>query len=65
MPYVEQAQHERAANADLLSLDEIRRRHVTAVLEHCHGNRTNAAKILHLDRKTLYRKLVRWGLASK
>jgi DNA-binding protein Fis len=38
---------------------------VTLVLEHCNGNRTNAAKILHLDRKTLYRKLVRWGLASK
>ncbi len=67
MPYVEQAQP--AAGTDdhhqLTSLDEVRRRHVTQVLEHCHGNRTNAAKILHLDRKTLYRKLVRWGLASK
>jgi len=66
MPYAEEAQQlDRAANDNLLSLDEIRRRHVTAVLEHCNGNRTNAAKILHLDRKTLYRKLVRWGLASK
>lgn len=66
MPYADEGQQTvGAANNDLLSLDEIRRRHVTAVLEHCHGNRTNAAKILHLDRKTLYRKLVRWGLASK
>ncbi len=68
MPYVEEAQPSAGQNAagdDLVSLDEIRRRHVTLVLEHCHGNRTNAAKILHLDRKTLYRKLVRWGLASK
>ena len=54
-----------AANDDLISLDEVRRRHVTLVLEHCNGNRTNAAKILHLDRKMLYRKLVRWGLAAK
>jgi len=65
MPYVEQAALTDPATSDLNSLDEVRRRHVTQVLEHCHGNRTNAAKILHLDRKTLYRKLVRWGLASK
>jgi len=68
MPYVDQAQPQAASHTNddhLVSLDEVRRRHVTLVLEHCHGNRTNAAKILHLDRKTLYRKLVRWGLASK
>jgi DNA-binding NtrC family response regulator len=66
MPYVDEGQAvSSAANDDLVSLDEVRRRHVTQVLEHCNGNRTNAAKILHLDRKTLYRKLVRWGLASK
>jgi DNA-binding protein Fis len=65
MPYVDEGQAAATANTDLISLDEVRRRHVTLVLEHCHGNRTNAAKILHLDRKTLYRKLVRWGLASK
>lgn len=65
MPYVDEGQAAPAANDDLVSLDEVRRRHVTQVLEHCNGNRTNAAKILHLDRKTLYRKLVRWGLASR
>ena len=66
MPYAEEVQaSSAAANDDLVSLDEVRRRHVTLVLEHCNGNRTNAAKILHLDRKTLYRKLVRWGLASR
>ncbi|HEY0252487.1 MAG TPA: helix-turn-helix domain-containing protein [Kofleriaceae bacterium] len=69
MPYVEEMQTQAAPppplGEDLVSLDEVRRRHVTQVLDHCHGNRTNAAKILHLDRKTLYRKLVRWGLASK
>ncbi len=64
MPYLDEGQPS-AAHDDLVSLDEVRRRHVTLVLEHCNGNRTNAAKILHLDRKTLYRKLVRWGLASR
>ena len=59
MPYVDEGQAAPAANDDLVSLDEVRRRHVTQVLEHCNKNRTNAAKILHLDRKTLYRKLVR------
>ena len=66
MQYVEEAQPGTGPGTDAVtSLDEIRRRHVTQVLEHCNGNRTSAAKILHLDRKTLYRKLVRWGLASK
>ena len=50
---------------DLVPLDEIRRRHVTMVLEACGGNRTNAAQVLNIDRKTLYRKLLRWGLASR
>ncbi len=35
------------------------------VLEDCHGNRTDAAKILGLDRKTLYRKLLRWGVGDE
>jgi DNA-binding protein Fis len=50
---------------ELVPLDEIRRRHVAMVLEACGGNRTNAAQVLNIDRKTLYRKLLRWGLASR
>ncbi|HEY1547786.1 MAG TPA: helix-turn-helix domain-containing protein [Kofleriaceae bacterium] len=50
---------------EMIPLDEIRRRHVTKVLEACGGNRTNAAQVLNIDRKTLYRKLLRWGLASR
>jgi transcriptional regulator of acetoin/glycerol metabolism len=34
------------------------------VLEACNGNRTDAAKVLGLDRKTLYRKLLRWGVGE-
>ncbi|MBA3822021.1 MAG: sigma-54-dependent Fis family transcriptional regulator [Deltaproteobacteria bacterium] len=47
---------------ELLTLEEIERRHVLRVLEACNGNRTDAAKMLGLDRKTLYRKLLRWGV---
>jgi two-component system response regulator HydG len=49
---------------ELLTLEEIERRHVLRVLEACNGNRTDAAKMLDLDRKTLYRKLLRWGVGD-
>jgi two-component system, NtrC family, response regulator AtoC len=52
------------ANQELLTLEEVERRHVLLVLEACHGNRTDAAKVLGLDRKTLYRKLLRWGVGD-
>jgi DNA-binding NtrC family response regulator len=47
---------------NLLTLDEIDRRHILYVVDMCGGNRTNAAQVLHIDRKTLYRKLLRWGV---
>ena len=50
------------AGVELITLEEVERRHVLRVLEACGGNRTDAAKILGLDRKTLYRKLLRWGV---
>ena len=50
---------------ELLTLEEVERRHVVRVLEACHGNRTDAAKVLGLDRKTLYRKLLRWGVSDE
>jgi two-component system response regulator HydG len=49
---------------ELLTLEEVERRHVLRVLEASHGNRTDAAKVLGLDRKTLYRKLLRWGVTD-
>jgi two-component system, NtrC family, response regulator AtoC len=50
---------------ELLTLEEVERRHVVRVLEACNGNRTDAAKMLGLDRKTLYRKLLRWGVGDE
>jgi two-component system response regulator HydG len=49
---------------ELLTLEEVERRHVLRVLDACNGNRTDAAKMLGLDRKTLYRKLLRWGVGD-
>ncbi len=52
-----------AANDDpneLLTLDEIERRHILRVLDAVRGNRTLAARALGLDRKTLYRKLLQY-----
>jgi two-component system response regulator AtoC len=49
---------------ELLTLEEVERRHVLRVLTACDGNRTDAAKMLDLDRKTLYRKLLRWGVSD-
>ncbi len=52
-------------SVEMVPLDEIRRRHVARVLEACGGNRTDAARVLKLDRKTLYRRLLRWGITQK
>ncbi len=49
---------------ELMTLEEVERRHTLRVLEACKGNRTDAAKLLGLDRKTLYRKLLRWGVSD-
>ena len=42
---------------ELVCMEEIERRYVRHVLDAVDGNRTQAAKILGMDRKTLYRKL--------
>jgi two-component system response regulator HydG len=47
-----------------LPMETIERRHVMRVLEAQGGNRTRAARILGLDRKTLQRKLERWGMSG-
>ena len=44
-------------------LEEVERRYILRVLEAVNGHRTRAAEVLGLDRKTLYRKLERYGVA--
>jgi dTMP kinase len=43
-------------------LDDVARDHVRKILAACHGNQTNTARMLGLDRKTLARRIRKWGL---
>ena len=47
---------------DLPALDELERRYLLYVLEVAGGNRTRAAEILGIDRRTLYRMVERYGI---
>lgn len=42
---------------ELVSLEELEKRYILRVLSAVSGNKTQAAKVLELDRRTLYRKL--------
>jgi DNA-binding NtrC family response regulator len=53
--------HERLF-VDLPSLDEIERRYLVHVIEQVGGNRTRAAEVLGIDRRTLYRMAERFGI---
>ncbi len=52
----------RAAPAGPSTLEEIERRHVGSVLAHCAGNVSQAARLLGIDRVTLYNKMKKYGL---
>ena len=45
------------SGAELISLDEVEKRHIRQVLQAVDGNKRKAAQILGVDRTTLYRKL--------
>jgi DNA-binding NtrC family response regulator len=47
---------------ELISMEEVECRYILHVLKTVGDNRTLAARILKLDRKTLYRKLQRYGV---
>jgi DNA-binding NtrC family response regulator len=49
--------------SDLPTLDELERRYLLHVLDASKGNRTRAAEILGVDRRTLYRMAERLGIA--
>jgi two-component system response regulator HydG len=44
------------------SLEEVERGHIEVVVKESSGNLSQAARILHIDRTTLYNKLRRYGL---
>ena len=47
---------------DLPALDELERRYLLYILEVTGGNRTRAAEVLGIDRRTLYRMIERYGI---
>ena len=48
--------------ADLPTLEELERRYLVHVLSVSDGNRTRAAKVMGIDRRTLYRMAARFGI---
>lgn len=49
----------------LVTLEELERRYVGKVLESVSGNKSAAARILGIERKTLYRMLERWNMGEE
>ena len=58
---IERASEIRGEPGSIPSLEEVERRHITRVLAAAHGNKTLAARILGVDRKTLHRKLSQYA----
>jgi two-component system response regulator AtoC len=54
--------HGDPANEATLTLEEVEKRHLILVLKETKGNKVKAAKILGIDRRTLYRMAERFGL---
>ena len=55
---------ERRKNVELLTLDELEKRHIRRVLEVTGGNRPKAAKILGVNVTTVYRKLEKYNITD-
>ena len=48
---------------ELVPMEEVERRYIRRVMEAVQGNKAAAARVLGYDRKRLYRKLEKLGLA--
>ena len=51
-----------AAQSELLSLAEIEKRHIIAVLHASRGNVSAAARTLGINRVTLYKRIAEYGI---
>jgi two-component system response regulator HydG len=50
---------------ELIRLEELEKRYILHVLHAVNGNKTMAGRVLGIDRKTLYRKLTRYGVSDE
>lgn len=55
---------DQALPQQIIPLQELQERYIENVLRSVQGNKTQAAKLLGVDRRTLYRKLERYGAAA-
>ncbi|MGB5748892.1 MAG: sigma-54 dependent transcriptional regulator, partial [Desulfobacterales bacterium] len=62
LPY---AGPERRKNIEMLTLDELEKRHIKQVLEVTGGNRPKAARILGVNVTTVYRKIEKYNIVDK
>lgn len=53
-----------SAAARPLGMEEVERDHIRTVLERCGGRRREAARLLGIDKSTLWRKMKRYGLSG-
>ena len=56
------SQNEQFVFSDTPTLDEVKKRYVLHVLRSVQGNVSRAAKVLNLDRRSLYRMLARYKI---
>jgi two-component system, NtrC family, response regulator len=54
--------HDTGITNPFLTLQEVEKRHIQTAMGHVQGNRSQAAELLGISRKTLYRKLKEYGL---
>jgi two-component system response regulator HydG len=49
--------------SELAPLEEVERRYILRVVDACKGNKSRAARVLGIGRKTLYRRLISFGVS--
>ncbi len=63
LPYEIQHANSKASSAlSAFDLSSVEKLHIQRVLNHTHGNRAEAARLLNIGVATLYRKLKEYGL---
>jgi two-component system, NtrC family, response regulator AtoC len=56
------ARNEQFLFSDIPSLEEVKKRYVLYVMNRAQGNISRVAKMLEVDRRSLYRMLARWKI---